>query len=259
MPTETFTISRRPAWAFMGEVTVTIECDPLASQPVKLGLAVRAAVKSRANLYGANLSGASLYGASLYGANLSGANLYGANLSGANLYGANRSEASLDGAILYGASLSGANLSGANLSGANLYGANLSGANLYGANLSGASLSGANLYGANLSGANLYGASLYGANLSGATVHGEPVKRMFASVSRINDPYVFHAFELEAGGVKILAGCRWFKVAEFVAHVADEYPDTEKAAETLSILDFIETRAGALKIALQAPVAEAAA
>jgi hypothetical protein len=67
---------------------------------------------SRANLYGANLSGANLYEANLSGANLSGANLSGANLSGANLYEAN---------------LSGANLYGANLSGANLYEANLSG------------------------------------------------------------------------------------------------------------------------------------
>jgi hypothetical protein len=66
--------------------------------------------------------------ANLYGADLSGANLYGANLSGANLYGAN----------LYGANLYGADLSGANLSGADLYGANLYGANLYGADLSGA-------------------------------------------------------------------------------------------------------------------------
>ena len=79
--------------------------------------ALARAVKSGANLSGANLSGANLSGADLYGANLSGADLYGANLSGANLYGAN---------------LSGANLSGADLSGANLSGANLSGANLYG-------------------------------------------------------------------------------------------------------------------------------
>jgi uncharacterized protein YjbI with pentapeptide repeats len=78
---------------------------------------------SRADLYGADLSGADLSGANLYRADLSGANLYGANLYGANLSGAN----------LYGA-----NLSGANLSGANLYGANLSGANLYRADLSGA-------------------------------------------------------------------------------------------------------------------------
>ena len=75
-------------------------------------LAVECAVKSRADLSRANLSGADLYGANLSRANLSGADLYGANLSRANLSGAN---------------LSGANLSGANLSGANLYGANLYG------------------------------------------------------------------------------------------------------------------------------------
>ena len=54
------------------------------------------------------------------GANLSGANLYCVDLSGANL--------------------SGANLSGANLSGANLYCVDLSGANLYGVDLSGAKI-----------------------------------------------------------------------------------------------------------------------
>ena len=101
-------------------------------------LAVEAAVKSGANLTRANL----------YGADLSGANLSGANLTRANLYGANLSDANLSGANLYGADLSGANLTRANLSGANLYGANLSGANLTRANLSGA-----NLYGADLSSA----------------------------------------------------------------------------------------------------------
>jgi uncharacterized protein YjbI with pentapeptide repeats len=98
------------------------------SEHATIRLAVEAAVKSGANLYGASLSGADLSGANLYGASLSGANLYGANLYGANLYGAN--------------------LYGANLSGADLYGASLSGADLYGASLSGANLSGANLYGA---------------------------------------------------------------------------------------------------------------
>jgi Pentapeptide repeats (8 copies) len=71
-------------------------------------LAVEAAVKSRANLYGANLYGANLSGANLYGANLSGANLSGANLSGADLSDANLSRADLSGANLYGADLSGA-------------------------------------------------------------------------------------------------------------------------------------------------------
>src|SRR5208282_2245037 len=52
-----------------------------------------AAIKSGANLYGADLSGANLSRVNLYGANLSRANLYGANLSGANLSGANLSRA----------------------------------------------------------------------------------------------------------------------------------------------------------------------
>ena len=64
------------------------------------------ALKARANLSGADLSGANLSGADLSRANLYGANLSGVNLSGADLSGAN---------------LSGADLSGANLSGANLY------------------------------------------------------------------------------------------------------------------------------------------
>jgi hypothetical protein len=110
-----------------GEVmfTAKIEADPSVPLGVRIGLAVKWALKSRANLYGADLSGADLYGA-----DLSGADLYGADLCGANLYGADLSRANL-----YGASLSGADLSGANLYGADLCGANLYGANLYGANL----------------------------------------------------------------------------------------------------------------------------
>ena len=50
------------------------------------------AVKSGADLYGANLRDANLYGANLYGANLRGADLRGANLRGADLYGANLRE-----------------------------------------------------------------------------------------------------------------------------------------------------------------------
>ena len=51
-------------------------------------LALEAAVKSRADLSGANPSRANLSGANLSGANLSRANLSRANLYGANLYGA---------------------------------------------------------------------------------------------------------------------------------------------------------------------------
>ena len=115
-----------------------------------LKLCVEAAVKSLADLSGANLSRANLSGANLSCADLSGANLSRADLSGADLSCAN-----LSGADLSRANLSGADLSGANLSRANLSRADLSGANLSRADLSGADLSGANLSRADLSRANL--------------------------------------------------------------------------------------------------------
>jgi uncharacterized protein YjbI with pentapeptide repeats len=157
---------------FSGSIqfTAQIDCADDAPLSFKLGLAVRWAIKSGANLSGAYLSGAYLSGANLSGANLSGAYLSGANLSGANLSGANLSGAYLSRANLSGAYLSGANLSGANLSGADLSGADLSRANLSRANLSGAYLSGANLSGANLSGANLSGADLSGATNAGLAI-----------------------------------------------------------------------------------------
>ena len=67
---------------FTGAVqfTAEIECDEGASVSVKLGLAVRWAVKARANLAGAYLAGADLARADLAGANLARANLAGAYL-----------------------------------------------------------------------------------------------------------------------------------------------------------------------------------
>ena len=126
------------------------------------------AIKAKADLSGAYLSGANLSGADLSGAYLYGANLSVADLSGANLSGAYLSVANLSKTNLSGANLSKANLSKANLYGADLSKTNLSGANLSKANLSVANLSGAYLYGADLSGANLSKASLSGAYLSGA-------------------------------------------------------------------------------------------
>ena len=98
--------------------TAEIEAEDGASRAIKLGLAIRVAVRAKAYLRGADLRGA----------NLSGADLSGANLSGADLSGADLSEAYLREAYLRGANLSGANLSGADLSEAYLRGANLSGA-----------------------------------------------------------------------------------------------------------------------------------
>jgi hypothetical protein len=121
-----------------------IECSEDTASPIKLGLAVKWAVRADANLTGAYLTGANLTGANLTGANLAGAYLTGANLTGANLAGANLAGANLTGANLAGAYLTDANPAGANLAGANLTGANLAGANLAGANLADANLADAN-------------------------------------------------------------------------------------------------------------------
>lgn len=69
---------------FTGAVqcTAEIDCSEDAHWTVKLGLAVRVAVKSHAYLTGASLSGADLSHAYLIGANLSHANLSGADLNG---------------------------------------------------------------------------------------------------------------------------------------------------------------------------------
>ena len=90
-------------WTNEVQVTAQIDCAPDAPVSLKLGLAVRWAVKEKANLRGADLSGADLSGANLREANLSGADLSGADLSGANLRGADLSGADLRGADLSGA------------------------------------------------------------------------------------------------------------------------------------------------------------
>ena len=135
-------------------------------------------------------------------------------------------------------------------------GANLSGADLSGAVLSRANLSRADLSRADLSGAVLSGAVLSRAVLSGAVLSGDKIKRLLAIAGRL-DGHSFHAFELEAGGMKVKAGCRWFTIPEYRAHIAAEYPGTDKAAETSAILDFFERRARDLG-AVQASKAEAA-
>jgi uncharacterized protein YjbI with pentapeptide repeats len=232
MAVETYNIIDR----FTGAVlfSAEIECAPHTLPNVKLGLAIKFAVKSGADLGGADLSGAYLIGSNLSRANLSQADLSGADLSGADLSGAD----------LSGADLSGAYLSGADLSRANLSQADLSGADLSRANLSQADLSGSNLSRADLSRADLGGADLSGADLSGADLSGAKIRIKIAQVRR-DDGYEFIAFDTDIG-VMVKAGCRWFSMPDFRAHVAAKYPDTPKAAETLAILDFIDIRAAAL-------------
>ena len=77
-----------------------------------------------------------------------------------------------------------------------------------------------------------------GAYLSGANLSGEKIKRILASVTRIEGGHTFNLFDMEVGPPKIVAGCRFMTIDAYVAHVAAEYPDTAKARETLRILDF---------------------
>ena len=62
-------------WSGKVQFTADIDCDENASSSVKLGLAVRWAVKARADLADADLTGAYLTGAYLARANLADANL----------------------------------------------------------------------------------------------------------------------------------------------------------------------------------------
>jgi len=212
---------------FSGAVqfSADIECDESESYSVKLGLAVRWAFKTGANLRGANLRGANLEGANLRGAYLEGANLRGANLEGANLRGAN---------------LEGANLEGANLEGANLRGAYLRGANLRGANLRGANLEGAYLEGAYLEGAYLEGANLRGANLRGLI--------LLARATRA-DGHEYRAWTSVLGGMVITAGCRTWqdgsvltpgKAIEHARNHCTHQTHEAYRKEALSIIEHIE-------------------
>ena len=86
-----YTITRTILNRFTGAVQFTAELscpvDELLS--VKLGMAVKLALKEGADLRGADLRSADLRGANLRGANLRGADLRGADLDGADLRGAN--------------------------------------------------------------------------------------------------------------------------------------------------------------------------
>jgi hypothetical protein len=107
---------------FTGAVqfTAEIDCKEDESTSIKIGLAVKWAVKTSANLRSADLSSADLSSA-----NLSYANLRYANLSYANLRSADLSSADLRYANLSSANLRSANLSYADLSSADLRYANL--------------------------------------------------------------------------------------------------------------------------------------
>ena len=137
-----------------------------------------------------------------------------------------------------GAGLIDANLYCANLSDADLTRANMSDADLRFANMRGADLYCADLTGADLYCADLTGADLSGADLSSADLRGDKLAACVTSADRVD--YEFRLFRLADGSHKVLAGCRWMTVDAYRAHVAREYPETDKARRTLGILDYFE-------------------
>ena len=106
--------------SYFGSLLFELECENNSIKNTVLE-----AIKSGANLRGANLRGADLRGANLCDADLRDANLRGANLCDANLRGANLCDANLRGADLRGANLRDADLCDADLCDADLRGANL--------------------------------------------------------------------------------------------------------------------------------------
>jgi len=102
---------------YTGEVkfTADISCDKSALPSVKLGLAVKWAIKENANLRSADLRSADLSYANLSSADLSSADLRSADLSYANLSYADLRSADLSSADLRYANLSYADLSYADL------------------------------------------------------------------------------------------------------------------------------------------------
>ena len=106
--------------------------------------------------------------------------------------------------------------------------------------------------GAVLRDADLSGADLRDADLRGAVLSGDKLVKWIAEARR-GDGYSFIALLTERNGVKIKAGCRWFTEAEFRAHVAANYLGTDKATETLAILDYLAVRARQVSPAVQTP------
>jgi len=192
-----------------------------------LSQAVVDAVRVKADLSGANLSGA----------NLSRANLSGADLSRANLSGADLSRANLSDSHLSGSNLSRADLSGADLSGSNLSGSYLSGSNLSRANLSGADLSGSNLSRADLSGADLSRADLSDSNLDS--------KYCFLSISPIgSEKGCLWVMRNEVGVLMYNRGCFSGTEEQFVTAVKVKHAGTEYERKYLTAVEFIKSQVG---------------
>jgi hypothetical protein len=89
-----------------------------------------------------------------------------------------------------------------------------------------------------LSGADLRGANLSEADLNEAVIKSDKLNQLLARVTRVSDGHEFFLFSIQNGPPKIKAGCRWLTIPEYQDHIAESYLDTDKAQETLRILDY---------------------
>jgi hypothetical protein len=103
-----------------------------------------------------------------------------------------------------------------------------------------ADLSGANLTRADLSWTNLTGADLSGADLTRANL----TRTVVINAGQRSDGYWFHGW-VSDGVLKIRAGCHNFSLADARAHWTAKRGGTALGAETMAILDHIETVAKA--------------
>jgi hypothetical protein len=139
----------------------------------------------------------------------------------ANLRDANLRDADLRDADLRDANLRGANLRGANISDADLRDADLRDADLRDADLRGANLRGANISDANISDADLRGAYLRGAYLS----HNSTI--IYACLGEYQ-----MCLQQMSDGVRVIAGCRYFKTIKEAGEHWSEGNEKEWTAQT---------------------------
>ena len=109
-----------------------------------------------------------------------------------------------------------------------------------------ADLSGAKLSGANLSGAYLRGAYLRGANLRGAKLRGAHV----IYCGQRSDGYQFFIHATAKGQPMLIAGCRYFALADARAHWDATRPKGQRLGdESRALLDHGEWMLGFLEAA----------
>ena len=162
-------------------------------------------------------------GVDLSGYDLNGCNLVGCVFSNCDFVGADLSLARLRGAYLVDCRLDSADLSDTNRG------------SFFDCSFTGAVLvkNSGNEFANRISGRTKFG--------SGAFYRGDRVIDVVAQVYR-SDGYLFIAFRLADGRVKIAAGCRWLSVTDYRNHIGWAYPNTNIGRETHNILDFVELR-----------------